>query len=106
MVLIIVLVPDWKITRISLTPANVEYRVYRALFIFDSKKFRCKWANERLASPTGIVVTSLANSIYYFVSLFVLSIMNIEPVNTQQAFLRLSLPIVFDNTELLKCIAG
>ena len=32
--------------------------------------------------------------------------MNIEPVNTQQAFLRLSLPIVFDNTELLKCIAG
>jgi hypothetical protein len=83
MIFIVFLVPDRKVAWVNFASANIPDSIYWPFLIFDSKKLGRKRTEQRLAATTGVVVASRVCTINYFISLFVLSIMNVETIDAE-----------------------
>jgi len=101
MIFVVLFVPDWKFAWIIPTSADVPYCIDWPLFVLDSEKFSRKWAEQRLSATTHVVVPDWIRSIYYFVALFVFSIMNVETIYAKKSFLGLAFPVELRNAEFL-----
>ena len=104
-VLFVIFEPNGEVAWILLASPNVPYRSYGSFLVLYSKQLRRKWAKKWLTASTCIVVSNWVGPVYYFVSLLVLSIMNVEAINTQQPFLWLPFPVEFRNSEFLERIS-